>query len=44
MQDTNVDVIGICKTAGDTVNITSRNGKELVKREIALVDQTCSEV
>ena len=39
-----MDVIGICKTTNDPVNITSRAGKELTKREIALVDQSNSEV
>lgn len=35
-----VDVIGICKQSGDTVNLVSKAGRDLVKREIVLVDQS----
>jgi hypothetical protein len=44
VQDTIVDVIGICKATNDMVQITSRAGKELTKREITLVDQSSTEV
>jgi hypothetical protein len=44
VQDTIVDVIGICKSTNDLVQITSRAGKELTKREITLVDQSSTEV
>jgi hypothetical protein len=44
VQDTIVDVIGICKATNDLVQITSRAGKELTKREITLVDQSSTEV
>jgi replication factor A1 len=43
-KDSNVDVLGICKSTGDMVQITSRAGKELTKREITLVDRTAHEV
>jgi hypothetical protein len=39
-----VDVIGVCRSSNEPVNITSRAGKELTKREISLVDQTGTEV
>jgi replication factor A1 len=35
-----VDVIGICKEAADLVNLTSKAGRELTKREVTLVDQS----
>jgi len=43
-KDSNVDVMGVCKNAGDLTNLTSRAGKELVKREITLVDRSATEV
>ncbi|CRK88089.1 CLUMA_CG001874, isoform A [Clunio marinus] len=35
-----VDVIAVCKEASDLVNLTSRAGKDLTKREVTLVDQS----
>jgi len=43
-KDSLVDVIGVCKTAGEPQHIVSRAGKELVKREITLVDRSATEV
>ena len=43
-KDSNVDVIGVVKTAGDATNITTRAGKELTKREITLVDKSNTQV
>jgi len=43
-KDTIVDVLGICKSTNDMVQLTTRAGKELTKREIALVDQSNTEV
>jgi len=43
-KDTNVDIMGVCKFAGDVANLVSRAGKELVKREITLVDRSATEV
>ena len=37
-KDTNVDVMGVCKSVGELTNLVSRAGKELTKREIILVD------
>lgn len=37
---TNVDVIAVCKTSGDLVNLVSKAGRELIKREVVLVDQS----
>ncbi|XP_044742853.1 replication protein A 70 kDa DNA-binding subunit [Chrysoperla carnea] len=38
-----VDVIGVCKEAGECVHFNSRAGKALIKREIQLVDESqCS--
>ena len=40
-----VDVIGVCKEAGDLDRIMSRKlNKELTKRDLKLVDQSCTEV
>ena len=39
-----IDVIGVCKTVGDVTNLTTRDGRELVKREIQLVDKSSTEV
>jgi len=35
-----IDVIGICKQSGDAVNLVSKAGRDLVKREVVLVDQS----
>lgn len=35
-----VDVIAICKESGDLVNLTSKAGRELTKRDIVLVDHS----
>jgi len=43
-KDSVVDVIGICKLTNDSVNITTRAGKELTKREIIVCDQSNTEV
>ena len=43
-KDSNVDVIGVVKTAGDATNITTKAGKELTKREITLVDKSNTQV
>jgi len=43
-KDSMVDVMGIVKSFGDEQNIVSRAGKELVKREITLVDRSATEV
>jgi len=39
-----IDVIGVCKSVGDVTNLTTRDGRELVKREIQLVDKSSTEV
>lgn len=39
-----VDVMGVCKHVGDEVEIMTKAGKELKKREITLVDQSAHEV
>jgi replication factor A1 len=43
-KDSMVDVLGICKSAGEETNIVTRAGKELIKREITLVDRSATEV
>jgi len=43
-KDTNVDIMGVCKTTGDVAHIVSRAGKELTKREITLVDRSATEI
>ena len=43
-KDSNVDVIGVVKVAGETANITTKAGKELTKREITLVDKSNTQV
>lgn len=35
-----VDVIGLCKEVSDLVNLTSKQGRDLTKREVTLVDQS----
>lgn len=35
-----VDLIAICKEAADIVNLTSKAGRDLTKREVVLVDQS----
>lgn len=35
-----VDVIAVCKETSDLVNLTSKAGRDLTKREITLVDQS----
>lgn len=40
-----VDVIGVCQTAGDVVNLVSKTTrKELKKRDVTIVDQSLSSV
>eukprot|EP00088_Acartia_fossae_P046737 TRINITY_DN5054_c0_g2_i1.p1 TRINITY_DN5054_c0_g2~~TRINITY_DN5054_c0_g2_i1.p1 ORF type:complete len:620 (+),score=202.71 TRINITY_DN5054_c0_g2_i1:71-1930(+) len=43
-KDTNVDIIGICKESQEPIQITTRAGKELMKREVTICDQSNSEV
>ena len=43
-KDSNVDVIGVVKVSGDATTITTKAGKELVKREITLVDKSSTQV
>merc|ERR1719187_322630 len=43
-KDDLVDVIGICKSFDDIKEFTSRAGKEMVKRDVHLVDKTATEV
>ena len=44
-KDQIVDVIGVCKSAGDVATITSqRTGKELRKLDLTLVDKSLTEV
>ena len=43
-KDSMVDVMGVCKHVGDEVEIMTKAGKELKKREITLVDQSAHEV
>jgi len=43
-KDSNVDIIGICKDSQEPINITTRAGKELTKREITICDQSSAEV
>ena len=39
-KDNIVDIIAICRSAGDAVTFTSnRTGKEFLKRELMIVDQ-----
>jgi replication factor A1 len=35
-----IDIIGICKEASPVTKFTSKNGKDLIKREITLIDPT----
>lgn len=43
--DTILDVIGVCQSAGDVVNLVSKTTqKELKKRDVTLVDQSMSSV
>lgn len=42
--NTMLDVIGICRDVGDLFQFTSRNGKELKKKEITLVDKSDSSI
>lgn len=39
-----VDVIAICKESNDLVNLTSKAGRELTKRELLLVDQSSTSI
>ena len=43
-KDSIVDVLGVCKEKHDTVNFTTKAGKELTKREILLCDSSNAEV
>jgi len=43
-KDANVDIIGICKDSQEPINITTRAGKELTKREITVCDQSNAEI
>jgi len=43
-KDSIVDIIGICKDAMEPVTITTRAGKELVKREVTVCDESNAEV
>jgi len=45
LKDTTVDIIGVVKSAGDCVSLTSsRTQKELKKRDLVLVDKSLTEV
>jgi len=45
LKDTTVDIIGVVKSAGDVVSLTSsRTQKELKKRDLVLVDKSLTEV
>lgn len=35
-----VDVIAVCKESGDLVNLTSKAGRDLTKREVTLIDKS----
>jgi len=43
-KDAIVDIIGICKSADEAKEFTSRAGKEMVKRDVILVDKSAHEV
>jgi len=43
-KDSSVDVIGVCKSHSELTTLVSKAGKELVKREIVLVDMSETEV
>ncbi len=43
-KDSVVDVMGVVKSCGDAVNLTSRAGKELTKRDVTLVDRSEADV
>jgi len=43
-KDSIVDIIGICKDSMEPVTITTRAGKELVKREVTVCDESNAEV
>jgi replication factor A1 len=43
-KDLVVDVIGVCKSYGEAVSFVSRAGKEMVKRDVTLVDKSATEV
>lgn len=42
--NTILDVIGVCRDVGDLHQFTSKNGKELKKKEITLVDKSDSSI
>ena len=41
-RDTYCDVIGVCKSSGDLVDLQTKAGKNLTKREIVLMDRTAT--
>jgi len=43
-KDAIVDIIGICKMADEAKEFTSRAGKEMVKRDVIIVDKSAHEV
>ena len=43
-KDSYVDVMGVVKTAGEAVKLTTKAGKDLTKREVTLVDMSKHEV
>ena len=43
-KDSYVDVMGVVKTAGEVVKLTTKAGKDLTKREVTLVDMSKHEV
>jgi len=43
-KDAIVDIIGICKSADEAKEFTSRAGKEMVKRDVIIVDKSAHEV
>ena len=45
LKDTTVDIIGVVKSATDVATITSsKTGKELIKRDLVMVDKSLTEV
>ena len=42
--DSTVDVLGVVRELGNVVAFTSKAGKEMVKRELVLVDKTATSV
>ena len=41
-KDSYCDVIGVCKSSGDLVDLQTKAGKNLIKREVVLMDRTAT--